>query len=300
MSNPLDLDTAIFLLKLQPKMLLDMMRLHPNQTLHIVKLHPKLLLKLLELPPKLLLSSLFDPSRSSPLPWILLGFLFHSLGSRLLLPAPPPTVLASSDRLWKWRTTYMSKISAGLSGVSALLSICCSPDMRDDLMFTSAPSSTRLVAFSVGVHLAESCDMLAQSQLSMLLVHHAFVIVCFSGALYKKMAVGFATLSLVTEINSVFNKTRILHLVSGLSHASQDFKINSRLNLATFTIRMAIIAWMNRRSFSYYGVLPLSFLLPSIIGTSIINFWNISVFRQLLARDLGANVTFTRNIIQGR
>merc|ERR1712241_1312191 len=62
---------------------------------------------------------------------------------------------------------------------------------------------------------------------------------------------GFAVLSLVTEVNSVFNKTRIIHVVAGIDRASEEFQLNARINLATFAIQMAIVAWMNHQSFLY-------------------------------------------------
>lgn len=223
--------------------------------------------------------------------WILAGVLLHVLGSFLLLPRAPSTVLASPSRLWKWRSTYMARIAAAVTGFSSLLSLASSPKMKSDLMFGSSVSGSRLVAFSIGVHLAEALDMLCHNQLSNLFIHHVFVILCFSGSLITDKAVGFAVLSLVTEINSVFNKTRILHLVSGLSRASEEFQWKARINLATFAIRMVIIAWMNQQSLLYFGRLPLAFLLPCNFGLFFVNFWNISVFKQLFISDLVKGTT---------
>ena len=96
----------------------------------------------------------------------------------------------------------------------------------------------------------------------------------------------FLHLSLVTEVNSVFNKTRIIHVVAGIDRASNEFQLNARINLATFAIRMAIVAWMNHQSFLYFDTLLLAFLLPCNLGLLFVNFWNISVFRQLVVADL--------------
>ena len=62
--------------------------------------------------------------------------------------------------------------------------------------------------------------------------------------------------------------------------------MNARINLATFAIRMVIVAWMNHQSFLYFDTLPLAFLLPCNLGLLFVNFWNISVFRQLVVADL--------------
>ena len=160
--------------------------------------------------------------------------------------------------------------------------------MRQDLMFTSTKSAKRLTAFSVGVHVAEALDMMLQENASKLLVHHLFVITCFTSALLKDRAVGFAVLSLVTEVNSVFNKTRIIHLVAGLPRRSLQFQRNAKINLVTFVVRMIIVAWMNLKSFLYFDTLPLSFLLPCNLGLLFVNFWNVSVFKQLVFADLVA------------
>ena len=220
---------------------------------------------------------------NASLTWFLLGLLFPHLGQRLLPLAPS---LPSPLSLWKWRSTNTARFAAGVSGSWACLSLLLDPELRKDLMLSSSPSSRSLISFSIGVHVSEALDMLLHGQLNMLFVHHFFVILCFSGALFKKVALGFAVLSLVTELNSVFNKTRILYLVSGLSKASKDFQWIAYLNVATFAIRMIIIGWMNKKSFSYTKILPKSFILPCILGITTVNFWNISVFRQLIVSDI--------------
>jgi len=243
---------------------------------------------LLKMQPQLLLSSFLDqdsPS-SSPAPWLLIGLLLHFLGGLVLLPPAPASVLSSESRHWKWQNTYLARIAAAITGAWAVAALYTSPEMRDDLMLTSSSSAECLVAFSIGVHLAEAVDMVWHKQPSKLLTHHIFVILCFAGALLTGKAVGFAVLSLVTEVNSVFNKTRIIHVVAGIDRASDEFQLNARINLATFAIRMAIVAWMNHQSFLYFGILPLAFLLPCNLGLLFVNFWNISVFRQLVVADL--------------
>ena len=223
---------------------------------------------------------------SSPLLWLLVGLASHLLSSLLLLPPTPTSALSSKFKAWKWQSTYVARMSAGLTGAWALLALYTSPSMRADLMLTSSTSATCLVAFSIGIHSAEALDMLWQKQPSMLLVHHVFVILCFAGALFTGKAVGFAVLSLVTEVNTIFNKTRILHLITGLARSSEEFQQNAQVNLATFLVRMAIVAWMNHQATLYYGLIPTPFLVTCGLGLFIVNIWNISVFRRLCAADL--------------
>merc|ERR1712098_488074 len=113
-------------------------------------------------------------------------------------------------------------------------------------------SAFNLILFSLGVHFAEILDILINSSSpGMLMVHHLFVLICFSGAIFTQRAIGFAVLCLVTEINAVFNKTRILHLVTCTSKDSLEYRINSILNVFTFFIRIIIIGWINNQCFPY-------------------------------------------------
>ena len=228
------------------------------------------------------------PNRSSTQSWSMMGALLHILGSFALSASAPSSITCSTSRLAKWRSTSMARVSAAITACWAVGSLLAGRQMRNDLMFNSTKSAKQLTAFSIGVHLAEAVDMVLQGQASKLLVHHLFVITCFTSALLTDRAVGFAVLSLVTEVNSVFNKTRIIHLVAGLPRRSNQFQRNAKINLATFVVRMMIVAWMNLQSFLYFNVLPLSFLLPCNLGLLFVNFWNVSVFKQLVFADLVA------------
>ena len=50
-------------------------------------------------------------------------------------------------------------------------------------MLGTSPAAVRLIVFSLGVHIAETVDMAATQQLSLLSLHHVAVILCFAGAL---------------------------------------------------------------------------------------------------------------------
>ena len=50
-------------------------------------------------------------------------------------------------------------------------------------MLGTSPAAVRLILFSLGVHIAETVDMAATRQLSLLSLHHIAVILCFAGAL---------------------------------------------------------------------------------------------------------------------
>ena len=58
-----------------------------------------------------------------------------------------------------------------------------STQLRADLMLGTSAAAVRLIMFSLGVHIAETVDMAATRQLSLLSLHHVAVILCFAGAL---------------------------------------------------------------------------------------------------------------------
>ena len=236
------------------------------------------------------LSSFQESSLSFPLPaaalWLSVGLLLHLLGSLVLLPTSPASVTSSASSKWKWQSTYLARNASALTGIWALTALYTSPEMRYDLMFGSSSSGECLLAFSIGVHLAEAVDMVWHMQLCKLLIHHVFVVLCFIGALLTGKAVGFGVLTLATEVSMVFLKTRRINVMTGLDRASKKFQLNARINLATLATKVVILSWMNYQSFLYFGILPLAFLLTCNFGLLFVNFWSISIFNQLVVIDL--------------
>lgn len=222
----------------------------------------------------------------SYLPYFLLGPALQVIISFLLLPYTPSSVLTSSTKRMKWRTTFIARLSAAITGSWALYILINTSDVFSDLMFTSSVSAKNLVVFSLGVHIVEAADMILHGKPSMLLLHHILVVICFTGAVVTNKAVGFAVLSLVTEVNAVFNKTRILHIITDTNTESVEYRRNAILNIITFFIRILIIGWMNNQCFLYIDILPISFLVPCILGLGIVNIWNFSVFKTLLKKDI--------------
>merc|ERR1712215_317892 len=181
------------------------------------------------------------------LPWLLLGSMIQVVLSLILAPFLPDSGSSSSSRSWKWKTTFIARFSACITGGWALMVLYHSPSMCSDLMLSYSPSAKLLIIFSLGVHLAEAMDMLINLHPSMLMLHHILVIICFTGALLTEKAIGFAVLSLVTEINAVFNKTRILHIIINTPRDSIEYIWNAYLNIFTFFIRILVIVWMNNQ-----------------------------------------------------
>ena len=231
---------------------------------------------------------LVDKSENSlSLTWFKSGFFLHVISSFLASFFPPKSVTESKTTLWKWRTTFAARVSAAITGHWAILTLINSPVLMSDLMAAFTVSAYTLILFSLGVHFAEVLDILLNSSSpGMLMIHHLFVLICFSGAIFTNRAIGFAVLCLVTEINAVFNKTRIIHHVTSTPKESFEFRINSILNVLTFFIRILIIGWINNQCFLYTDVLPVPFLLSCAAGVGVVNLWNLSVFKVLVTKDI--------------
>ena len=217
---------------------------------------------------------------------LLLGPLLHLLGSLVLLAVVPDHISTSQARIQKWRSTNLARLAAGISGLWALLALYDSLTLRRDLMYGSSEMAVNLIIFSLGVHIAEVLDMLIIRQFSLLSIHHVAVIICFAGALLTKSSIGFAVLTLVTELNAVTNKTRILHIISQKDNNSLEFIINSYVNILTFFMRILVIFWMNNQAFQYFSEDPCVFFACCSLGLLFVNMWNLSVFKTLIVKDV--------------
>ena len=215
---------------------------------------------------------------------ILLGPLLQGGGSLLLRP-----LTGSSRRSDKWRATHLARLSAAISGLWALLALYDYLQLRRDFMFGSSELAVNLIIFSLGVHIAEVLDMIVTRQFSLLSIHHLAVIICFSGALLTGRSLGFAVITLVTELNAVTNKTRILHIISQKDSDSWEYQLNAYVNICTFFIRILIIFWMNNQAFQYFSKDPCIFFGCCSVGLLFVNMWNLSVFKVLVDKDIIRN-----------
>ena len=217
---------------------------------------------------------------------ILLGSVLQLAGSGLLLGLVPTSLSTSAARIHKWRSTHLARLSAAISGLWALAAFYDSLALRRDLMNGSSEMAINLIIFSLGVHIAEVLDMAYVCQFSLLSIHHIAVIICFAGALIIQKSLGFAVLTLITELNAVTNKTRILHIITQKDKNSLQFVINSYVNILTFFIRILIIFWMNNQAFQYFSQEPGIFFGCCSLGLLFVNLWNLTVFKTLVIKDV--------------
>jgi len=218
---------------------------------------------------------------------LLLGPIIELVGSfiikRWFLPA---YIQTSPQRIFKWRTTQIARITAGITGIMAIYALHDNDVLIRDTLHGNTKASLYCIVFSLGVHVAETIEMILYKQYSFLTIHHILAVACLFAASYCTMVQGFAVIFLVPEINAVFNKTRILHLVADLDRNSLEYTINSYINVFTFFLRVLIVAWLHGQSFQLFVDKPDVLFTTCFICTSFVNFWNMTCFKTLVIKDV--------------
>ena len=107
---------------------------------------------------------------------LLLGPMCQLLGSILLLPWVPTYIRTSAMRTHKWRFTFLARIAAGVSSILAVIVLQQSFALRSDFMYGSSQMGVDLIMLSLGIHIAETIDMILISNVSMLFIHHLITI----------------------------------------------------------------------------------------------------------------------------
>ncbi|XP_030218038.1 TLC domain-containing protein 2 isoform X1 [Gadus morhua] len=170
------------------------------------------------------------------------------------LQAPP----REGHRAWRQRNIGTSLAHSSLSGAWAALCFWCHPQMAEDLISTHTRFSFSLVTLSTGYFIYDALDLLLNQSFKRsweVLLHHAVVVSCFSLAISSRLYVGFAVLSLLVEINTVFLHIRQLMLLSGWRNRpaggsapttdpprpTPAFRLTSLLNLATWVLGVPVV-----------------------------------------------------------
>ena len=133
---------------------------------------------------------------------------------------------------------------------------------------------------------AVSVGMVMAAQFSFLTIHHIGTIATICGVINTGVGQGFGMFCLIPELNAVFNKTRILHLITDTDKNSAEWRINSVINIVTFFIRVLLTSYVQGHSFQHFVETPNTFFLVTFMSLSFINFWNLSCFKTLVVKDL--------------
>ncbi|KAK2828211.1 hypothetical protein Q5P01_019245 [Channa striata] len=216
-----------------------------------------------------------------------------------LLPTPEP----ARTKAWKWRNISISLAHSSLTGGWAVSCFYLHPHMAEDLISSHSLLSHSLVAVSTGYFIYDFLDMALNQPFKQcweLLLHHIVVISCFGFAVTSRLYLGFAVVSLLVEINSIFLHIRQLLVLSGQRNRpgteiaapcpSVTYSVTSWLNLGTFLVfRLYTVAWMahwfagqNEQTHRYV-------LMLGTTGLSVISTMNIAIFYRLLKADILTN-----------
>jgi len=218
---------------------------------------------------------------------LLLGPLIEIIGSSIIQRwFIPAYIQTSPQRIFKWRSTLIARITAGITGIMAVYALHDNDVLITDPTNGNTKASLYCVLFSLGVHLAETVEMVLHKQYSFLTIHHIFAMACLFSAWQTQMVQGFAVIFLVPEINAVFNKTRILHLVADVDRNSLAYIINSYINVVTFFLRVLIVAWLHGQSFQLFIGNPNVLFTTCLLCTSFVNFWNMTCLKTLVMKDI--------------
>uniref|UniRef100_A0A3P9DHV3 TLC domain-containing protein 2-like n=1 Tax=Maylandia zebra TaxID=106582 RepID=A0A3P9DHV3_9CICH len=210
-----------------------------------------------------------------------------------VLPTPQP----AQRKAWKWRNVSTSLAHSCLTGAGAVLcvDVCFllvfyrHPQMMEDLIsFCSLHSHTctHISTSPPGYFIHDFLDMALNQPFKQsweLLLHHSLVISCFGLAVTSRLYLGFAAVSLLVEINSVFLHLRQLLILSG--------RRNNWLNVGTFLVfRACTLGWMSRWLARHSEHIPRYVLMMGAAGLSLISTMNVAMFYKMFKADILKNM----------
>ncbi|XP_060911271.1 TLC domain-containing protein 2-like [Labrus mixtus] len=212
-----------------------------------------------------------------------------------------PTPELAHNKMWKWRNTMTSLAHSSLTGAWAVSCLYCQPKMLEDLISSYSLLSHCLVAVSTGYFINDFLDVSLNQSLKQsreVLLHHSTVISCFTLAVTSRLYLGFAVVSLLIEINSVFLHIRQVLLLLGQGNrtgpaalrTSVTYSLTSWLNLGTLLVfRICTTGWMTRWLASHREHIPRFVFMIGTTGLSLISTMNMVLLYRLLRADFLTN-----------
>uniref|UniRef100_A0A8C4NJ92 TLC domain containing 2 n=1 Tax=Eptatretus burgeri TaxID=7764 RepID=A0A8C4NJ92_EPTBU len=217
---------------------------------------------------------------------------FSSVGAfrvfRDILGSLPIPELAERNR-WKWRNICTSLLHSLITGFGALLGFYLHPEMAEDMIDTHCLFSYYLVSFSVGYFVHDILDMVQNQGLQRcweLVMHHLVVVTCFGLTVLSCRYVGFATVALLVELNSILLHMRQLLIMAGY-RAGTAARVICLLNITSFAVfRVLTIAWMTRWLVLNCDRIPSLVYMLGSVGMAVMTVMNTMLFYRLLRSDL--------------
>uniref|UniRef100_A0A3Q0STZ6 TLC domain containing 2 n=1 Tax=Amphilophus citrinellus TaxID=61819 RepID=A0A3Q0STZ6_AMPCI len=211
-----------------------------------------------------------------------------------ILPTPQP----AQRKAWKWRNISTSLAHSCLTGAGAVSCFYLQPQMVEDLISFCSLHTHILVTVSTGYFIHDFLDMALNQPFKQswdLLLHHSLVISCFSLAATSRLYLGFAVVSLLVEINSVFLHLRQPGTELTAPQPSLAYSITSWLNLGTFLVfRACTLGWMTRWLAGHSEHIPRYVLMMGTTGLSLITIMNMVMFYKMFKADILSSMRNTR------
>ena len=193
-------------------------------------------------------------------------------------------------KTWKWKNILISFIHSVITGTWSILCFYQEPKLAEDVINTFTLSAYSMMGVSLGYFLYDTMDMLIYNrnrQSYELIFHHTVITSCFWIAIFLRQYIGYATVALLVEVNSVFLHLRQLLQLLELNRRDSFYRLNSLVNLGTFIVfRIATLAWMTRWIVLLNrDLVPIVLYYIGIIAVAIMNVMNIILLYRLLQSD---------------
>uniref|UniRef100_A0A3Q0SPH0 TLC domain containing 2 n=1 Tax=Amphilophus citrinellus TaxID=61819 RepID=A0A3Q0SPH0_AMPCI len=205
-----------------------------------------------------------------------------------ILPTPQP----AQRKAWKWRNISTSLAHSCLTGAGA---VSCLIFIYFIYFFVfNVHDPVHILTFSPGYFIHDFLDMALNQPFKQswdLLLHHSLVISCFSLAATSRLYLGFAVVSLLVEINSVFLHLRQPGTELTAPQPSLAYSITSWLNLGTFLVfRACTLGWMTRWLAGHSEHIPRYVLMMGTTGLSLITIMNMVMFYKMFKADILSSI----------
>ncbi|CAH8500654.1 unnamed protein product [Schistosoma turkestanicum] len=194
-----------------------------------------------------------------------------------------------------WQNTCVSLVHAIVSGIWSLSTFYIEPDFLIDLINLSTWRSISLVSYSLGYFIFDSFHMVILHPFrstAELLVHHFVIFLCFSSALLSGKYIGYAVVSLLPEVNSIFLHLRRMMNYLHVPKKNRFFRATCLLNIGTFIVfRFMVLSWMTRWIVINRDLIPFGYYCLGSVGLAVLMVMNIVLFIRVVYADFLTNNT---------
>ncbi|CAH8847206.1 unnamed protein product [Trichobilharzia szidati] len=194
-----------------------------------------------------------------------------------------------------WQNSCISFVHALVSGVWSLSAFYFEPNTLTDLINEFSGYTVSLVSYSLGYFIFDSVHMAVlhpHRSTAELLIHHFIIFLCFSSALLSGKYIGYAVVSLLPEVNSIFLHLRRLMNYLRVPKDNHFFRSICLVNIGTFIVfRFIVLSWMTRWIVINRDSIPFGYYCLGSVGLAILMVMNIVLFIRIVYADFLTNST---------